>query len=100
MVTNRRDERARELAGKYGVTATLDNAEAVRWADVLVLMAKPQDTEALLSQIREHVTADDTVISFAAGIRTSFVRETSARRRRRWFVSCRTCRSWSTRPCR
>jgi pyrroline-5-carboxylate reductase len=73
MVTNRRDERARELAGKYGVTATLDNAEAVRWADVLVLMAKPQDTETLLSQIRGHVTHEDTVISFAAGVRTSFV---------------------------
>jgi pyrroline-5-carboxylate reductase len=73
MVTNRREERAQELAGKYGVTATLDNGEAVRWADVLVLMAKPQDTEILLSQIREHVTTDDTVISFAAGVRTSFV---------------------------
>jgi pyrroline-5-carboxylate reductase len=73
MVTNRREARAQELAGKYGVTATLDNAEAVRWADVLVLMAKPQDTEVLLSQIREHVTTDDTVISFAAGVRTSFV---------------------------
>jgi pyrroline-5-carboxylate reductase len=73
MVTNRREERALELAGKYGVTATLDNAEAVRWADVLVLMAKPQDTEVLLSQIRSHVTSDDTVITFAAGIRTSFV---------------------------
>ena len=73
MVTNRREERARELAGKYGVTATLDNAEAARWANVLVLMAKPQDMEVLLEQIREHVTTDDLVISFAAGIRTSFV---------------------------
>jgi pyrroline-5-carboxylate reductase len=73
MVTCRRDERARELAGKYGVVATLDNAEATRWADVLVLMAKPQDMEILLEQIREHVTTDDLVISFAAGIRTSFV---------------------------
>jgi len=73
MVTCRRDERARELAGKYGVTATLDNGEATRWADVLVLMAKPQDMEVLLDQIREHVTTDDLVISFAAGIRTSFV---------------------------
>ena len=75
MVTNRREERARELTGKYGVTATLDNAEAVRWADVLVLMAKPQDTEILLSQIREHVGPSDTVISFAAGVRTSFVQK-------------------------
>jgi pyrroline-5-carboxylate reductase len=73
MVTNRRDERARELAGKYGVTATLDNLGAARWAEVLVLMAKPQDTETLLSQIREQVTSEHTVISFAAGVRTSFV---------------------------
>jgi pyrroline-5-carboxylate reductase len=73
MVTARRDERARELAGKYGVAATLDNAEAAHWANVLVLMAKPQDMEALLAQIREHVTPEDTVVSFAAGIRTSFV---------------------------
>ncbi|HYJ60649.1 MAG TPA: pyrroline-5-carboxylate reductase [Actinomycetota bacterium] len=72
MVTNRREERARELAGKYGVTATLDNAEAARWANVLVLMAKPQDTEVLLEQIRAHVTDEDLVISFAAGVRTSF----------------------------
>ncbi len=73
MVTARRDERARELSGKYGIASTLDNAEAARWANVLVLMAKPQDMETLLGQITEHVTTDDLVISFAAGIRTSFV---------------------------
>ncbi|HTG47415.1 MAG TPA: pyrroline-5-carboxylate reductase [Actinomycetota bacterium] len=73
VVTCRRPERASELAERYGVTATLDNGEAARWAHVLVLMAKPQDTEALLEQIREHVGTQDLVISFAAGIRTSFV---------------------------
>ncbi len=72
MVTCRREERARELAGKYGVTATLDNADAARWANVLVLMAKPQDMEVLLDQIRADVTVDDLVVSFAAGMRTSF----------------------------
>jgi pyrroline-5-carboxylate reductase len=72
MVTCRREERARELAGKYGVTVGLDNAEAARWANVLILMAKPQDMEVLLEQIRGDVTADDLVISFAAGVRTSF----------------------------
>jgi pyrroline-5-carboxylate reductase len=72
MVTCRREERARELAGKYGVSASLDNAEAARWANVLVLMAKPQDMEVMLEQIRGDVTADDLVISFAAGMRTSF----------------------------
>jgi len=38
-----------------------------------VLMAKPQDVETLLSQIRSFVTPATLVISFAAGIRTSFV---------------------------
>jgi pyrroline-5-carboxylate reductase len=73
IVTNRRKERAQELGGKYGVTATLDNPGAVRWAEVVVLMAKPQDTEVLLEQIREHVTPEHVVVSFAAGVRTSFV---------------------------
>jgi pyrroline-5-carboxylate reductase len=73
IVTARRDERVRELAGKYGVAATLDNAEATRFADVLVLMTKPQDIDVLLSQVREHVTPQHLVVSFAAGIRTSFV---------------------------
>jgi pyrroline-5-carboxylate reductase len=72
-VTCRREERARELAGKYGVAATLDNPEACRWADVLVLMVKPQDMEVLLSQVRDSVTPEQLVVSFAAGIRTSFV---------------------------
>jgi pyrroline-5-carboxylate reductase len=73
IVTARRDERVRELAGKYGVAATLDNAEAVRFASVVVLMTKPQDIDVLLSQVREHVTQQHLVVSFAAGIRTSFV---------------------------
>jgi pyrroline-5-carboxylate reductase len=73
MVTCRREERAQELAGKYGVVATLDNAEAVAWADTLVLMVKPQDMETLLELIAPKVSPATLVITFAAGIRTSFV---------------------------
>jgi len=74
-VSCRREERSRELADRYGVTATLSNAEAVEWAETLVLMVKPQDMEALLEQVRGHVRPDQLVISFAAGIRTSFVEQ-------------------------
>src|SRR5919198_4427793 len=73
MVTCRRTERAQELTGKYGVKVTLDNQEAARWADVLVLMCKPKDMDGMLAQIREAVTPSHLVVSFAAGIRTSFV---------------------------
>jgi pyrroline-5-carboxylate reductase len=73
MVTARREERARELAERIGVAATLSNPEAVEWAETVVLTVKPQDIEALLGQVAEHVTSEHLVVSFAAGVRTSFV---------------------------
>jgi len=73
MVTSRREDRSRELGETYGIDSTLSNADAVSWADVLVLTVKPQDMEVLLSQILEHVSPQQLVVSFAAGIRTSFV---------------------------
>jgi pyrroline-5-carboxylate reductase len=72
-VTSRHEERARELAERYGVASAQSNVEAVSTSEVLVLTVKPQDMEALLSEIREHVTTRHLVVSFAAGIRTSFV---------------------------
>ncbi len=73
VVTSRREERARELAERYLVTSTTDNEEAVRLAEVLVLTVKPQDMDSLLRQISSGVTPGHLVVSFAAGIRTSFV---------------------------
>jgi pyrroline-5-carboxylate reductase len=73
MVTARREERARELGDRQGVQATLSNQKAVGWARTLVLTVKPQDMEALLEQIRDHVTPEHLVITFAAGIRCSFI---------------------------
>ena len=73
MATGRREERVRELAERYGVKTTISNPEAAAWAQTLVLMVKPQDMEVLLGQIREGVRPDQLVVSFAAGIRTSFV---------------------------
>ena len=72
-VTTRREERAQELAGKYGVNATLTDPAAIEWADTLVLTVKPQDMDDLLGQIAPQVREDQFVVSFAAGIRTSFV---------------------------
>ncbi len=73
MVTCRREERAREVAERHGVATTISNPDAVAWADTLVLTVKPQDMETLIGQIGDHVRADQLVISFAAGIRTSFI---------------------------
>lgn len=73
LVTVRREERAKELTETFGVQTTLDNAEAVRWAKTLVITVKPQDIEALLTQIADTVTVDHVVVSVAAGIRCALI---------------------------
>src|SRR5881409_3594303 len=79
MVTCRREERAQDLAERLGVATTLSNPEAVRWAPTLVLTVKPQDMKTLMEQIQHYLTPNHLVITFAAGIRTSFVERFGAK---------------------
>ncbi|ARQ69383.1 pyrroline-5-carboxylate reductase [Streptomyces marincola] len=72
LVTVRRAERAQVLRARHGVEA-VDNAEAAKTADTLILAVKPQDMAALLDELAPHAPADRLVISAAAGITTSFV---------------------------
>ncbi|MGH2737516.1 MAG: pyrroline-5-carboxylate reductase family protein, partial [Actinomycetota bacterium] len=58
VVTARREERARELAERHGVEATLSNPEAASRARTLVLTVKPQDMDALMDQVGEAVTPE------------------------------------------
>lgn len=71
IVTARREERARELIERYGVTVTLDNRQAVSDAEILILAVKPQDMPALLDQISGAVRSDQLVLTIAAGITTA-----------------------------
>jgi pyrroline-5-carboxylate reductase len=73
MVTARREERARELSDRHGVASSMSNQEAASWAPTLILTVKPQDMEDLLDQVGSAVAEEHLVISFAAGIRTSFI---------------------------
>ncbi len=68
-VTARREERLDELTTAHGVDATLDNSQAVRGAEVIVLACKPQDIEALLTGISTDVAADQTILSVVAAIK-------------------------------
>ena len=72
VITERRAERAAELTEKYGVRA-LENVEAAKVADTLVLVVKPQDMGALLAEIHDHVAEGNLVVSLAAGITTSYL---------------------------
>ena len=68
----RRDDRAAELSSRYGVLVT-DAASAAKTADTLLLAVKPQDMGRLLEQIAPAVSADQLVVSVAAGITTAFI---------------------------
>lgn len=71
VVTARRSERAKELTERYGVRA-MSNAQAADEADTLLLTVKPQDIDVLVDELAPAVTADNLVVSFAAGIPTSY----------------------------
>lgn len=72
LVTERRPERARELAERYGVEA-VDNPSAVKRADTIIVVVKPQDMGALLEEISDSLRPDHLVVSLAAGITTGFI---------------------------
>ncbi|MGB7449975.1 MAG: pyrroline-5-carboxylate reductase [Ornithinimicrobium sp.] len=73
-VSDSDEERAREVGAALGVDV-VGPAAAARVADVLVLAVKPQDMDALLSEIAEQVNAGSLVISIAAGISTDVLED-------------------------
>ena len=75
VVTARRDDRVAELRKRHGVRATTDNAAAVVDAEVVVVAVKPQDIEALLSDVSAQLADDQTVLSIVAAIPTAFIEE-------------------------
>ena len=75
VATARHPERLKELADRHGIRTTLDNAEAVEGAEIVVIGVKPQDIEGLLGEIAGAVIADQTVVSIAAAIPTALIEE-------------------------
>jgi pyrroline-5-carboxylate reductase len=75
VATVRREERAQELAERYGAKATTSNPDAVRGAGLVVIAVKPQDFEALLGEVGGMVSPEQTVLSIAAAVPTSAIEE-------------------------
>ncbi|AYY14817.1 pyrroline-5-carboxylate reductase [Actinobacteria bacterium YIM 96077] len=72
LVTERRPDRAKELTERYGVEA-MENATAVKRADTVVIVVKPQDMSSLLDEIASSMRPGHLVVSLAAGITTAFI---------------------------
>lgn len=64
--------REQQLRDRYGVEVT-DNVSAVKTVDTVLVAVKPQDMGVLLDQIAPCLSAEQLLVSVAAGITTSFI---------------------------
>src|SRR5882672_376695 len=73
VATARHQERLDSLGSRFRVVTTLDNAQAVRGASVVILAVKPQAMNEVLAGIRGRVTRQQLVLSVAASVDTTFI---------------------------
>ena len=73
VVTSRREERVAELHDRHEVEATSSNSEAVQGAALVVIAVKPQDIEALLAEIGPLLSPEQTLLTIAAAIPTTYI---------------------------
>ena len=73
VVSHPREERCSELNGRYGVHATVDNADAVGGATMVVMAIKPQYFDEVAVGLRPVVSPDAMVVSIVAGIQVSHI---------------------------
>ena len=66
----RRMDRVDELAHQTGCAVVLEPAKAIVGRDAVVVAVKPRDVAAVLEALAGVVTAEQTVISLAAGVTT------------------------------
>lgn len=57
-----------EIAGRYGVRTTHDNAAAAREARTVVLSIKPQLLERVIPELQGALATDDLLVSILAGV--------------------------------
>ncbi len=68
VLVSRRQERADELARQTGIPSITDLVEGVSGKDVVIISVKPKNVPDVVGVISGHLTAEQTVVSFAAGV--------------------------------
>ena len=71
--------RRKALQERYGIRVSEANVPVVSRTEVCLLAVKPQEMESVLKEIGPHLSAKGLVISIAAGISTTWIRERSGK---------------------
>ena len=72
-VTVAHPPRADFLAGKYGVKANTNNVQAVKGADLVLIVLKPQQVKGVLHDVKKALRKDAVIISAAASVTTALI---------------------------
>lgn len=72
VISEKREERAREVSQRYGVRA-VTLAEAASECATLLVLVKPQDVIAVLDEMAPHLADGAVVVSLAAGVRLDVI---------------------------
>ena len=75
-----RPERGRELAERYGIRPTTDNAEAVTGAELVALTVKPQVLPTVLAELAGRLRREALLVSIVAGARLAHLQESLGHR--------------------
>lgn len=67
IVSNLTKEGSRKSREKLGVVTTLDNREVVKEAKIVILAVKPQFYEQVISEVKDLLTPEHTVVGIAPG---------------------------------
>jgi pyrroline-5-carboxylate reductase len=70
-------ERALALSVQWGVDVSTDNLQAASQADLILIGVKPFQVPDLIAEIRPALTAEKTIITFAASVKTRSIEEAS-----------------------
>jgi len=66
-------ERVDFLVQKYGVKAHSDNVQAVKGADLVLIVLKPQQVKGFLHEVKKAVRKDAVIISVAASVTIALI---------------------------
>jgi pyrroline-5-carboxylate reductase len=73
-ISDRDDSRAAGLARSSGASKADSNPDAARWADIVVLAVKPQDSAGVLDEIAGDLGAGKVLVSIVAGLTIGSIR--------------------------
>jgi pyrroline-5-carboxylate reductase len=68
-------ERALALSTQWGVDVSIDNLEAAKQSDLILLAVKPFQVPALIEEIRPALSKGKTLISIAASVKTRSIED-------------------------